>query len=29
MLRALNREAITEDEYTDWLERVRATGALQ
>ena len=29
MLRALAAERITEDEYTDWLDRVRATGALR
>jgi hypothetical protein len=26
MLRALANEHITEDEYTDWLERAQATG---
>jgi ribosomal protein L34E len=26
MLQALAHEAITEDEYTDWLERTQATG---
>jgi hypothetical protein len=31
MLRALAREAITEDEYTDWLNRMRrlSAGALR
>jgi hypothetical protein len=29
MLRAREQNQITEDEYTDWLERIRATGALQ